>query len=593
MIKKIFKNSLSFILILLCVASVCFAAPTTQISVSAAKRTTLKITKQPTAVVAKKGATAKVTFSARGDKLKYTWYIKDAKAKKFTKASCTKKYYQVKMSASRNKRQVYCLVKDKYGKSVKTKTVTLYMGTPLKITKQPSSVSATEGKTTKVSFSVRGDSLKYTWYYKNAGAKKFTKSGYTKKTFQTTMSAACNGRQVYCVIKDKYGKSVKTKTVSLLRTMSSGIYTFYNAKTKKYLSFNNNSLTLSKTAKYWDLKESGNSFYVYANNSDLLLDIDNAYVASGTTVKLWQLTGYDVQKWKIKVNSNGTYSFLSAVNNKYCLGFKNGRAVLQKRSSGNTAQEWKAVNSSSKFYRSVSSKNKIIELQLPTNITNVISLSRLQKWANDLETAYNSFYQLTSYKPYKKVIVEAYKPCSYIGYVIDNSNIIHVDKDFIYNDLKKMYVRQNDWNFCVLHEMGHMFDNERAWNFETEMMTDLKLSYVLEKNGASAAPSEFGAETAFKGKDIIKAFEILGSGFSSSYDIYSCTERFLEIKNDIGWTPFNKTFRYLQSNNKSIAGLSKQKRFEKFVSLLSTYSGKNIRSYFSNAEWNTVINTLK
>ena len=141
--------------------------------------------------------------------------------------------------------------------------------------------------------------------------------------------------------------------------------------------------------------------------------------------------------------------------------------------------------------------------------------------------------------------------------------------------------------------MGHMFDCKRIWNFETEMMTDFKLAYVLEKNGACAAPAEFGAATAFYGKDIIRAYEILGGGFESSYDIYSCAERFLEIKEDIGWEPFKKTFRYFQSNHNSFVGLSKVQRFEKFVSRLSTYSGEDIRSYFTDAEWNTVINTLK
>ena len=101
------------------------------------------------------------------------------------------------------------------------------------------------------------------------------------------MNSAYNGRQVYCVIKDKYGKSVKTETVTLLQTMRQGVYTFYNTNTGKYLSYNGNTLTLSNTAAHWDLKETGNAFYVYANNSDLLLDIHNAYVAPGTTVKIW------------------------------------------------------------------------------------------------------------------------------------------------------------------------------------------------------------------------------------------------------------------------------------------------------------------
>ena len=40
--------------------------------------------------------------------------------------------------------------------------------TALKITKQPVSASALNGKAAKASVSAVGDSLKYTWYYKDA-----------------------------------------------------------------------------------------------------------------------------------------------------------------------------------------------------------------------------------------------------------------------------------------------------------------------------------------------------------------------------------------------------------------------------------------
>lgn len=594
MLKKIFSIFLSSLVVFLCAVSVSF-------TVYSAQKTALKITKQPTSAVAMNGYTAKVSFSAKGDGLKYTWYYKNKGASKFSKTTTFKSNtYSTKMSSSRNRRQVYCLIKDKYGKSLKTKTVTLYMGTPLKITKQPASATAKKGYTAKVSFSVKGDGLKYTWYYKNKGASKFSKtSSFKGKSYSVKMDSSRNGRQVYCLIKDKYGKSVKTKTVTLSmknepHTINSGVYTFFNKKTGSYLSFKNNTLILSKRAQHWDVKVCGDKArYVYANGTDLMLDIDNAYVASGTKVKLWQLTGYDAQKWNVVKNSNGTYSFLSAVNNKYCLGFKNGKAVLQTRSNGNEMQEWKAVNKTSNYYKSVSSNNKIIELQLPLNVSNIISDSRLKKWANDLETAYNSFYELTNFKPYKNIVVEAYKPCEYIGYVYDDSNIIHIDKDFIYEDLKKMAARNNDWNFCALHEMGHMFDWGRPWTFEAEVMTDLKVAYVLEKNNAQAAPSEFGASTVFQGKSIINAYNILGGSFSKNYNIFGCAERFLKIKEDIGWTPFKKTFHYLQKNSKSYSGLTRVKRFEKFISLLTTYSGKNIKSYFSANEWNTIVEYIK
>ena len=120
------------------------------------------------------------------------------------------------MDATRDGRQVYCVVKDKYGNSVKTNTVTLSMGNVAKITKQPVSVTVASGATAKVSFTATGDGLTYTWYFKNKGATSFSKTtSFTSNTYSVVMDATRDGRQVYCVVKDKYGNSVKSDTVTL------------------------------------------------------------------------------------------------------------------------------------------------------------------------------------------------------------------------------------------------------------------------------------------------------------------------------------------------------------------------------------------
>lgn len=371
------------------------------------------------------------------------------------------------------------------------------------------------------------------------------------------------------------------------------VYTFYNNETHCYLSCEGRNLILSKASHQWVLRQvDEDTFNICDMDTELILDIENAHVAVGTAVKIWEKTGYDVQVWSISRNKNGTYSILYSGNNQYCLGFDNGNAVLQIRDESNAMQEWTVVNVSEsmpKDYMVFKSKNNIIELQLPLNILEVISETRLQQWANDLETAYYSFNELTDFTPYKRIVVEAYKPSDYPGWVIDNSNIIHIDKDFIYDDLKKMAARDSDWNFCALHEMGHMFDSARPWTFEAELMTDLKLVYVLEKNNATAAPSEFDASYSFSAENIIDAYYALGSDFSSKYNIYGCTARFLEIKDDIGWDPFVQTFHYMQANESSYSNYSKLMKFEKFVELLSSYSNTDIKSYFSSNEWNVIV----
>ncbi len=177
----------------------------------------LEIIKQPVSVTAKKGEAVKVSFSVQGEGLTYKWYYKNAGASKFSRTTTfTSNIYSTTMSDARNGRQIYCVVSDKYGNSVKTNTVTLLMKTSLVITKQPVSVETEFGSTAKVSVSAQGDGLTYKWYYKNAGASKFAlTTTFKSNTYSVKMTDARNGRQIYCVISDKYGNTVKSNVVTL------------------------------------------------------------------------------------------------------------------------------------------------------------------------------------------------------------------------------------------------------------------------------------------------------------------------------------------------------------------------------------------
>lgn len=377
--------------------------------------------------------------------------------------------------------------------------------------------------------------------------------------------------------------------------MDPGVYTFYNETVGQYLACRGRQLIFSSKPFLWTLKPAKEAgFYFQAQGTDLLLDIDNAYVAPGTSVKVWEYTGYDVQIWTLGQNPNGSHSILYSGNRRYCLGFEGEKAVLQPRGKRCPMQEWTAVRAGTlpQEYLSFVSKGKTVELRLPLDITGVISRERLQHWADKLETAYASFGELTGVTPFENIVVEGCKPAGktgFAGWVYPNSNVIHIDRDFLRQDLQKMSARVSDWNFCALHEMGHMFDFGKPWNFEPELMTDLKVAYVMEKTGAAAAPAEFGASTKFYGADIAKAYAALSSELSVRYDVFACAKRFLEIKERVGWEPFRKTFHSLQHRSGAYTGASGQEKLELFVRTLSHYSGENIQGYFSPAEWNAII----
>ena len=90
---------------------------------------------------------------------------------------------------------------------------------PVIITRQPESVTVAKGELAEVTFEAAGDELTYKWYYRNAGASKFTlTTTFTGPSYKTEMTAARDGREVYCVITDKYGNEVTTDTVTLNMT---------------------------------------------------------------------------------------------------------------------------------------------------------------------------------------------------------------------------------------------------------------------------------------------------------------------------------------------------------------------------------------
>ena len=175
------------------------------------------ITAQPEGVIVPKGQMATVTVEAEGEGLTYAWYYAESGSSKYYKTSAfTGPEYSVEMTAARNGRKLYCVVTDKFGNSAKTNTVTLRMGNALVITKQPTDVSAAKGSKATVTVKATGDGLQYRWYYAEKGSDSFTLTKtFTGSTYTVEMTKARDGRRVYCVVSDKFGREVRSDTVNL------------------------------------------------------------------------------------------------------------------------------------------------------------------------------------------------------------------------------------------------------------------------------------------------------------------------------------------------------------------------------------------
>ena len=174
------------------------------------------ITQQPESVEQEIGKKFAITVKAEGEGLTYQWYVKEAGAKAFKVSSNKTSSYAYTMQTYMHNRQIYCVITDTNGYQVTTETTTITRPPEsVRITEQPSDVSVAMGETFSINVKAEGEGLTYQWYYKNASGKSFAASSIKKSSYSSKMVSYMVGRQVYCVITDKYGNSVTSDVATI------------------------------------------------------------------------------------------------------------------------------------------------------------------------------------------------------------------------------------------------------------------------------------------------------------------------------------------------------------------------------------------
>ena len=228
------------------------------------------ITQQPESVEQEIGKKFAITVKAEGEGLTYQWYYKDAGMKNFGVSSNKTSSYAYTMQTYMHNRQVYCVITDANGNSVTTETATITR--PLqapKITEQPKDAQVNVGEKFSISPKVEGDGLTYQWYVKESGAKAWKVSSNKTSAYAYTMQSYMIGRQVYCVITDRYGNEVTTDvaTISLppveLKILTQPTDASVPVGTKFSISFEvqGDGLTYQ-----WYVKESGAKAFKVSSN---------------------------------------------------------------------------------------------------------------------------------------------------------------------------------------------------------------------------------------------------------------------------------------------------------------------------------------
>ena len=177
------------------------------------------IIRQPQDWQGKIGQHPSVTIVATGKDITYTWYYQNTNMKKPKAGDDHDNVYDIaEMTAEKNGRVVYCVVEDAYGCFVESSKATLTVNLPDNagpvIISQPENWYGDLGETPKITVIAEGVNLKYQWYYRDRGKKSFKVSEDQDNSYDSKILTENRaGRELYCVITDGYGVSIKTDTV--------------------------------------------------------------------------------------------------------------------------------------------------------------------------------------------------------------------------------------------------------------------------------------------------------------------------------------------------------------------------------------------
>lgn len=335
------------------------------------------------------------------------------------------------------------------------------------------------------------------------------------------------------------------------------------------------------------------------------------------------------QSFFIRDNGNGSYKIACTIAPKFGINLKDGKLTIQNLEdcSDFTITETPNVNDGT-LYKQWTSEKGNIYLRLPSDVVDQVynrvkrdyegkedeeSLkkridARMQLFADDVQKCYDCYIDLTAYTPYPRIIVHAFDHQGVMAGVCGNDCNIYVNVDWYVDDIEKMWKRwengQEDYNFCVFHEMGHMFDWDRGWTFESEMQADLKATYVLychqnDEFGAWAAPAEYAWNNVWNIETIdTKGYHGLsgnmtyresGEEITYKYNIYRSAEmytayiKYCEATDGLrGYEALKDTFHWFQENKYTSASFTSGERFEKFNEKLTEYTGMDIDEFMED-----------
>jgi hypothetical protein len=217
-----------------------------------------------------------------------------------------------------------------------------------------------------------------------------------------------------------------------------------------------------------------------------------------------------------------------------------------------------------------------------------ITEEELARWQDNLDRAYEAYADLVGDVPYSGEKIGIVSVRQYPGGWAVAGNPVQWHQPYVRDTLSA--VKNGDWSFGILHELGHDFDLDYRWAWDAEFMANLKMEYVVETLDARV----YTEGIWYQGEELRNFYgdQYLRNKHEGKYDGTVLHYRLAEFRDAHGWDPFKQTFRqYLAISDRDLP-VTRLDQFLRFIEILSATSGEDVQSRFDPGEWDWVIGQL-
>ena len=247
------------------------------------------------------------------------------------------------------------------------------------------------------------------------------------------------------------------------------------------------------------------------------------------------------------------------------------------------------------------SKHFILDLDnsyLEGNITP----ENLKRWLEHMDSAYEAYAELVGKaagdgNPITIHADGSYPYCAWVFSTNNNNNIYwnnNCSMNCCLNKDLQLVNNEDDWSFTILHELGHLFDLDNRWTFDSEFFANFKKIFVHDSKNAI---NTWGIDNIYTKENISElhcsktgnAYNDRLGAYNATYSDDSMVFKFIELKDKVGWEPFKKVFRRFLSLPMEKLARTVFDRYNMFMQFLSEEIGFDAKKAMFTDEQQKVV----